>query len=588
MRLSLHLILGSLLLSTAARAAPRKPKAAPPASEVKTEPPAAPATPPKSSNPTLAEGKRETKVVVKVMEVAGGQAFLQPGSAAGVRRGTKVRFKDREFFVVESTAKYAVVSGLDLPEELSEGLADPDAAPEAGPRLLPKPVSPASFRGVWEEATAPALTQHPKPVPLGNLDLRRKNDLYLYGLFGANAPTAGKAGAFFRAEFGVRAHWEPSAIFQLNGDLSVQKWLGADIDGRSGDSARTIVRVRDLNLGVGRPTQFFGSLGRLKFAAATLGTLDGLRLRAPIGESASISGFGGLVPNPLSGSPDAGAQRFGVEFDYTDYNSALRPSANLVAHGSLFDGKPDERRLAAQLGIFPGQSRLGVRAEVSAFDKDNPWGLKPVELTALGADASVRVSNFQLGVRADLQQQERSRWMASFFPQSWLCVTSGQGPAEVCADARSNTRHQVAADVSLTTTRLALFLSGSVMLSPTREAAAKQVGAFASARVLRLFRIMRLEASGSFTKGSFSNLLSGSVGPGVTFGQERFDLSAYYRMSSVTYVSDGRPLLGHSLGAAASFLPTDVWTLTLQGEQFIAQDTQGLSVFVMTALRPRL
>ena len=53
-----------------------------------------------------ASGRR---VTVKVVEIAGGRAYVVPGEAAGIGVGSVVALRDRRYRVVGATAKHAVI-----------------------------------------------------------------------------------------------------------------------------------------------------------------------------------------------------------------------------------------------------------------------------------------------------------------------------------------------------------------------------------------------------------------------------------------------------------------------------------------------
>jgi hypothetical protein len=587
-----------------AAAAPAKPAPAP-KSGAKKGPklPAAPAPTAAVAPPSVdpVTGKvfqpRPAFVEVTVVEIAGEHAYLTPGAAAGVRRGAIVRLNNVDYTVSGTTAAYAMIDVGNAPlKEKAKGQIVPSDEPEEKAKELPKPTPLANFTGQWSVPVKPSDSQHPKPVPLGRLARDRRYDFMLFGTLGSTVPF-GRGNPFFRSEVGVRVHAEPLPALSFDVDAAVQKWFGPGVDERAGRDARTLVRVRELQVGVGRPASWFGAVGRLRYASATLGALDGLRLRAPLGSSASVSAFGGFVPHPLTGLPSAASQRFGAELNYVGDRSTLRPEAAVVAHGSTYDGKLDERRLAALVAVYPGQSRIGAHAEASLFDPSNAWGLKPFELTALGVDASLRAKAFQFGARVDMHQQERSRFIASFFPASWLCVTApapapapGAAPvADTCADARANTYYSASADAGLTTERFALTLGATVLKNPLRgAAAASQMGAFVNARVLRIFKKLRLDSGASYSSGTYLNLLNWTAGPGATLLHERLDVSLYYRQSFLTYAatSASPSLLNHTVGASLNYLPTPQLVFAAQGEGFVGGDTGAAILYLTTIWRP--
>ncbi|MGB3050233.1 MAG: hypothetical protein WBB42_04510, partial [Polyangiales bacterium] len=59
-----------------------------------------------TSAASAASGRR---VSVKVIDIAGGRAYLTPGEAAGVGVGSVVVLRDRRYRVVGATGKHAVI-----------------------------------------------------------------------------------------------------------------------------------------------------------------------------------------------------------------------------------------------------------------------------------------------------------------------------------------------------------------------------------------------------------------------------------------------------------------------------------------------
>jgi hypothetical protein len=330
----------------------------------------------------------------------------------------------------------------------------------------------------------------------------------------------------------------------------------------------------------------------MKYAASTLGTLDGVRLRAPLGAGFSIGAFGGALPHPLSGVPQLVAQRFGIEATYHRPDVPLRPEAALVVHGSTFRGSLDERRISGTLALYPGRTRLGGHFEVSSFDKSNPWGAAPIELTAAGLDASFRAGVFQLGGRFDLRQPVRSKWLASFLPVSWFCRTvpppSGAPPGPEPCDGGTSTRALGALDAGVEIGNVSLTLGGTTIGDLAQTGGAPSMtGGFASARVVRIAKLVRLDASGSYSKASTLELVGGSAGPGVTLLDDVLDVSAYYRNATLRYRSVDASSVQHGVGATFMLFPAQSVLFTLQGEGITGTDVQAFLFFATAMWRPR-
>jgi hypothetical protein len=330
----------------------------------------------------------------------------------------------------------------------------------------------------------------------------------------------------------------------------------------------------------------------MPYAATTLGTLDGLRLSAPMGGGFSIGAFGGLLPNPLSGAPSVDAERFGVEARYSNPTLALRPEAALVVNGSFFNGRLDERRGAVIVGLYPGPARLGAHVEVSNFSSDNPWGAKAVEVTAAGFDASVRKGVFELGGRFDLRQPERSLWLASYLPLSWFCRAVPKSPGattgpDVC-DGSVSSRAFGEVDASVHVSRFSFLLGGTTTGDLTQtDGSASTIGGFAVARVMRIARLFHLDASGNYSRSTYADMYGGSAGPGLTLFNDALDISAYYRAAILQYRSDTGMLLQNGVGGTVMFFPNAPVLFTVQGEAITGNDTQAILLFGMVTWRPR-
>ena len=345
-------------------------------------------------------------------------------------------------------------------------------------------------------------------------------------------------------------------------------------------------------LSYGQTGSWYAGLGRMRYAATTLGSLDGLRLEAPIGSGFSIGGFGGFLPNPMGGQLSAAAQRFGAELKYTRSDVKLRPMASLVAHGSYFDGRIDERRLSAMFGLFPGRSRFGGHVEVSSFDSDNPWKANPVEVTAAGVYQSIRVGPVDIGSRFDIIQPERSRWLASYLPLSWFCrTTPGSGPTpqtETC-DGRSMTRAQGALDVALTVGNFSITAGGNAMGDVSHSYSDPRVfGGFAVARLVRVARILRFDLATNVSDASSIFMFTGSGGAGITLLDDVLDISAYYRRAQLHFWADPGYKHHDAVGGMIALTPHPTMMFTIQAEGTGGSDVNSLFLFGTALWRPRL
>jgi hypothetical protein len=528
------------------------------------------------------------------VEVAGSRVYIRPGATAGVHRNATASIRGKEYAVVESTDSYAVIAaGDDPPREQDKGWATVVAEQDEKPAELPKPRPLDSWEHAWSSQEPPADSQRPRFVPLGAGDRDRRYDVRLSVAAGALIPLPGQVGSSFAmGQLNARVHVERfDAPAALDLDASLQGWAAADLAARVGGPTRPLVYVRELlaTITLGR---WYAGAGRMKYAASTLGALDGIRVRRELGDGFQVGAFGGLLPNPLSGAPALDAQRFGVEGRYGRPDMAWRPEAALVAHGSTFGGRLDERRISGMFGLYPGPSRFGGYFEVSSFDANNPWKAPTVALTAAGLDQSIRFGRFELGARLDVRQPERSRWLASYLPSSWFCTTipapaSNPTQPEPC-DGSSSTRGYGQVDASVEIDRVRLAVGGTAVRDLTQSNEADMVGGFATARVVRIAQRLRLEASGNYSRATYLDVYGGTAGPGVTLLEDAVDLSAYYRLAVIQYRASTTSLTQNGIGGALALFPSAELLFTLQTEGITGSDTKALMVFGTATWRPRL
>jgi hypothetical protein len=329
----------------------------------------------------------------------------------------------------------------------------------------------------------------------------------------------------------------------------------------------------------------------MRYAASTLGALDGARVQTGLGDGFSVGAFGGVLPNPLSGAPSLDAQRFGVEGRYSRPDFGLRPEAAFVVQGSSFGGRLDERRVSGLFSLYPGRSRFGGYVEVSGFDTNNPWKAAPVELTAAGVDPSVRFGSFEIAARFDVRQPERSRWLATFFPASWFCATLppaafNSPQPEACG--RVGTRAFGEVDASVQIDRVTLAVGGLTARDLTRSSDPNMAGAFGTLRVVRIARALRVEMSGNYSQSTYVDMFGGTGGPGLTLFEEALDVSAYYRLSRIRYRSVSTSLAQDGVGGTVVLFPNADLLFTLQGEGISGNDTKALMLMGTATWRPRL
>jgi hypothetical protein len=576
------LVLGLALLCVAPPADAAQPKAKP-------HPPPQP-----SAAPVSASNASPKSIAVTIVEIAGTRAYVQPGATAGVRRNAAVTLLGKDYPVIETSDSYAVIELGDAPlHEQDKGSASLVAQEEQKPVELPKPRPLDTWKQAWAPEAAPAASQAPRFVPLGDAERSRRFDARFTIAARGLIPWGGQVGSSLgEAELDMRLHAEPfAAPFALDLDASLQGWAAADLARRVGASTRPLLFVRELLASFPVGGFSFG-VGRMRYAASTLGTLDGVRVESPIAEGLTIGAFGGLLPDPLSGGPSLDAQRFGVETRYGRSDLELRPEAALVLQGSTFEGRLDERRMSGLFGLYPGSSRFGGYFEVSNFDAVNNWGASAIELTAAGVDQSVRFGSFEVGGRFDVRQPERSRWLATFLPASWFCTTVPAPAANPTApepcNGRVDTRAFGQIDGGVTAGNVSLTVGGLSMTDLTQTSEPNMVGGFATARVVRIEKVLRLEASGNYARSTYVTMSGGTAGPGITLFEDALDVGTYYRLAALSYAASGALLLQNGVGATIVLLPSSELLFTLQAEGITGDDAKALMIFATATWRPRL
>ena len=164
---------------------------------------------------------------------------------------------------------------------------------------------------------------------------------------------------------------------------------GARLRDGANRGARTPVFVRAAQLRYGDACDPQLAIGRLRYAASSVGMLDGARARIRTGKL-EVGAFGGLVPDPISGKPDTGASRFGAEVAYDDPGGRWQP--RVAADRVRLDVERFARRAPA------GRDRVGEpRLDVAR---------------RLGGGAGVRVGQSVGRARARAHRRRRDRGVA--------------------------------------------------------------------------------------------------------------------------------------------------------------------------------
>jgi hypothetical protein len=542
---------------------------------------------------TVARAESTKRVKVRVVEVAGGVAYITPGSTAGLRVGTRVRFAQKTFRILAVTSKNAAVE-LRKKARLRIGARGhafvKRAAAVGSVKKLAKPVALSSFDKQWPEAIRPAQTQETKTVVLGEITGASSYQLVVTASGSSLIPLQDDGDPVTRLTLGARLRAEPWSTTPLGVDLDLATslWLGRGLDEDIGADSRPLLRVRELRLRYGSYANPMIGVGRLRYAASTVGQLDGARVSSPKLMGFTVSGFGGVVPHALSGAPDSGNTRFGAELTYENPSSSWRPWINLVAHGSRFDGAMDEKRLSSYFLLSPGPATLMGHAELSLFDSDNPWGADSVELSQAGVDAHLGTGPAHIGLRLDMRQTERSRWLESLLPPDWICTRVPEIPAdppalEPCTGA-DNTRYVGTLDAGIRFSKLAV--TTGVTAITTADEDLEELHGFADVRVWRLPAEMRADAGFMATRSRFVDSYSLRAGAGLPLGS--LELDVHYRPGVLRYKAALENLTQHRFGADLSYAASRSLDIRLAAEAVASDDINLFAAFVNAVWRPRL
>jgi hypothetical protein len=356
------------------------------------------------------------RITVKVVEVAGDTAYLQPGRAAGLAPGTRVHIGGRDLVVVEATEKNAAVAvdraGVTVGQT---GTADVTAGHGDRTGRMPAPKPLEAFKEQWPAAELPAEHQEVASVPLGEHTLTGTTHLALYGNLFGNLDAAGSGG---QAELRGVSTFNPMQGSAMAADVDTS--LRAYDVGWNAEE-RTPLFVRAAQLRWGDPGDPALALGRLRYAASSLGMLDGARAAVHTGDF-EFAAFGGLLPDPLSAHPTTAASLFGAEMIWNDASAEWQPRIAVTAHGSTWDGQLDERVLQVSATAHHGATLLDAWADVQNFDTTNPWNAPTIDLTGAGATAEWRDHGDHVGLDFTFLRPEQSLRLMAELPPDWLCA----------------------------------------------------------------------------------------------------------------------------------------------------------------------
>lgn len=538
-------------------------------------------------------------VRVRVTAVAGEHAFIEPGGAAGLYPGAIVVFGGARFEVEQvARASASVRIGAVVPAPLQLGdegtLAGPpriarDARPETATLTRREARPLAVYRGQWPDARPPAEDQRPQHVSLSpELRTNQRLQLVLSGSQLAQLPLGSTQRAYGRTELRAQLRAQPMDLpLVFDVDAALQLYLGGGMDMRAGSASRPIVRVRALQAVYGERGSFFAAVGRLRYAAPLIGTLDGASVLSPAWRGFQIGAFGGFPPDPRTSAPSIAAARFGVVAQYEDSESPLRPSGTLVVHGSVFGGQVDERRLNLAGSIFPGNTRVGGHLELSLYDAIERFTTKRLEVSAAGADFSTRLGDLDLSARFDMRKPDRSRWLDAQLPPGWLCLavpsarTLRDAEDENCDGNDARYVGSLTARYALGRARLAL---GGSLVHTQGASGLERASAFATLRqALGADGTTFVEATVSAGGGLLLESYAGGIAAGGLLLHETLELSGRYRGTVGRYRADLGYWNQQRVGMTAEWRGPA--TLRLDVDAWLALDVRGVSVFLTAVWR---
>lgn len=536
-----------------------------------------------------AYGQSRKRLRLRVLEMAGDTAYLDAGTEDGLRRGSRVRIGRARFRVQSASAHYAVVT--DKRNVLREGmrgfaLVVRNKGKKGTDGL--SPVTPTqAYRGVWGKPVRPASQEVPERyVPLGEQLAARGERSYLIARawasprIGFNNPNDGS----FVGGVQVRVRVDPFVIerLRLEADIAARYFSGARFTDSDSAQSRPSLYVRQLQLQYDDGGGLSASLGRLRYASALTGMLDGARVQTPLSETLYIAAFGGVVPRPEDGAPSLDARRFGVEVGYVDEESPYRPSLTLLGTGSHFGDGLDERRVAAMARLTAQTWGLGGYAEGSFFDADNVWGASSSELSAAGVDGHVRTGDLELRARFDARRPERSRWLASQLPTTFFCEAASTDGQNFSCIGMNEPR--------LVSSLRALYRvpNGSVAVGAshftTLSSETSLLRAFALGRYGLVERTLYGTLGASGSAGSL--LTNGAVQLGLAYRKQAFELGVDYHPRITFYNQDVRSSLDHRVDLAARWDASTTVSLLADADLFLGRDQRALLATLSLLWRP--
>ncbi len=529
----------------------------------------------------LARGQEKAKVLrVTVVDIAGGQIYVEPGQEQGVKLGQVITIGKRRYTVLSLNAQSATLAlhaSWPIPKVGTKGTAQVNRQNQEQKHLV-VPTKLVAFTNVWTKAELPAKKQHPENVIIAMTRRRYPTEVTVIGRGGIRQLLSSEEDtvAHFSARTIVSSQPLANPEFTIDADLEVGYWFGRST--AQGSASRPLVQLQELRFRYGSPNASNLALGRLRSASRLVGMLDGARVRGDLSNEVSVFAFGGVVPSYLDGSPSANLARFGGGIQYIDEESALRPDAEIALYASNYGGAIDEKRASLNAHIHPGPLSFSLSSELSLFASDNPWGADAVELTLVSIDSRYRKGRFSTGLSLAAYQPERSRWLESLLPASWLCTASAT--TEACNGEKNN--------------RYWALYSGSYIgesyqvqagVTAVVDDGMSQLAAYGDVRIplSKASLGVRFLVSDTDFLQSFATRFAFSRPIG-----QRADLSLYYRPEIHTYEASLESVVEQRVGAEGALWLRSNLFLRLTGETVHSSEIRYLSTFLTLVWRTGL
>ena len=519
---------------------------------------------------------RADKLAVSVVEIAGDNAYLSAGRAAGLVPGSHVQLHGGDFVVTEATAKFAVINRAGAPLSIGEaGSANvtPSQLDRGGKLAAPKPLE--AFRDQWPTADLPAANQQVTAVPLGAAAAAGRSRLTVTSTLFGGLDSAGTTGELETRAVGSFA-------------LMSQQPLGADVDAAfrlfgAGWNAheRTPLFVNAAQLRWGDPADPNVLVGRLRYAATSLGMLDGGRAMLHVGNF-ELAAFGGVLPDPVSGHPNTDASEFGAELVWDRAKSAWQPRVAVTAHGTTWQGAIDERVVSVAASAHHDAVLLDAWADAQMFSTNNPWNAPTVDLTGAGATAEWRHLGSHVGIDLTFLRPQRSLRLAAALPTDWLCARAPQ-PGNV-AESCLGEDYWLAATASAGKSGHGWSIDAVGSVGETKGiASGYDTSGYVRAELGP--RIVRFVLAPSGGHDNFGAWVATDIGV-ATAPSRQLDLAVTYRPERLDYVAAAGATFVQALVTELHWSVTPTFDIAVSAVGSIGGDLNVLDLITTVAWRP--